>query len=375
MTSATPAERADGIVIHFLDDRLEDANEPPGLREAIADRLVNQVDDIGERLGQQLSQLRSVSSRRMPDAYLADEQVIEDELQGSAAGIRTGRALAGVLVDPRRFEHNLAQRLTPSVRWALRGEASRVPRPPTRASALSWSLSPIPWVEDEVKWPPADAVALAEVRQLTGADGDLARVNEDPYKGWVQLGMFERQATLAAEYSETPARQIVIATGLEVCDAPPPAGSMPLSSTPPNLWVVSHGRLAPSLDAEHAHVTLSSAQGPLAALIDYEGQPGAPAHNRGVGFQPFALVPRIEVIALLGLRPETPGLRYALVDDNGLAIVGRQWHGFLVHNGDYSPLVPAIHGADLILRPDLYEALVNAIGKNRLAIGVAIRYR
>ena len=146
MTRGTPEERAEGLVNMFLDDRLQDANEPPGLRKAVIDRIAGRADDIGERGGQQIGHLRSPSSRRIPDAYLADEEVIENELQTAAAGIRTARALEGVLSDPRKFEHDLAQRLAPNARWSLRSEASRVPRPPTRASVLDWSLAPIPWV-------------------------------------------------------------------------------------------------------------------------------------------------------------------------------------------------------------------------------------
>jgi hypothetical protein len=374
MTSATPEERAGALVTLFLDDRLENANEPPGLREAIIDRLAGQLDDIGKRCGEQIGQLRSPSARRIPNAYFADEQAAENELQASAAGIRTARALAGVLSNPRRFEHDLAQRLAPNARWALRSEASRVPRPPTRASVLDWSLTPIPWVENDAEWPPVGAVALADVRQLTGADGNPARVSEEPYKGWVQLGMLERQATLATRYPDVPARHILIATGLEACDGPPPANSMPLASAVPHLWAVRYHHLTPSLDAEHARIALSSAQGPLTALIDYEGQPGAPAHDRGVGLQRFTLAPRTEVIALLGLRPETPPLRHVLVDGNGAAIVGRQWRGFLTHDGNYSPLEPAIHGADLLLRSDLYDTLVNTVGKERLTLGVTVSH-
>jgi hypothetical protein len=374
MTSVTPEEQAKGIVTLFLDDRLENANEPPGLREAIIDRLAGQIDDIGKLLREQIDHLRSPSAGRIPNAYLAGEQVAENELQATAAGIRTARALAGVLSDPRRFEHNLAQRLAPNARWALRGEASRVPRPPTRASVLDWSLTPIPWIENDAEWPPAGAIALADVRQLTGADGKPARVSEEPYKGWVQLGMLERQATLATRYPDVPARHILIATGLEACDGPPPAKSMPLASAAPHLWAVRYDHLTPSLDAEHARIALNSTRGPLTALIDYEGQPGAPAYDRGVGLQRFTLAPRAEVVALLGLRPEIPALRHVLMDDNGAAIVGRQWRGFLTHDGNYSPLEPAIHGADLLLRPDLYETLVSTASKDRLALGVTVSH-
>lgn len=372
MTSATSEERAKYLVALFLDDRLKDANEPPGLRAAIADGLAGQLDDIGKRCGAQIDHPRSPSAQRIPDAYLADEEVAENELQACAAGIRIARAREGILSDPRRFERALAQRLAPNARWALRGEASRVPRPPTRVNVLDWSLAPIPWIENDDEWPPAGANALVDVRQLTGANAEPARVSEEPYKGWVQLGVIEQQATLATQYPDVAARQMLIATGLEICDGQPPANSMPFSAAPPSLWAVCYDHVAPSLMPQYARNALHSTRGPLAALIDYEGRPGAPAHDRGVGLQRFTLIPRIEIIALLELRPETPALRHVLIDDNGAALVGRQWRGYLIHDGNYSPLEPAIHGADLLLRSDLYDTLVNTVGKDRLALGVAV---
>lgn len=375
MTWGTPEQRAEGLVSMFLDERLEDANEPPGLREAVIDRVARRIDDFGKRGREQIDHLRSPSSRRIPDAYLADEETIENELQTGAAGIRSARALEGVLSDdPRRFEYHLARRLASNALWALRSEASRVPRPPTRSAALDWSLTPIPWLEKDSEWPPADAVALGEVRQLTGANAEPVRVGDEPYVGWVQLGMFERQGTLATHYPDVPARQLLIATGLEACDGPPPADSMPLSGAPPSAWAVTHDRLVARLDAEHARTKLATTCGPLAAIIDYEPQSGAPARSRGAGLYSFPLVPRLEVIALLGLRPEAPALRHALVDDNGLALVGRLWRGFLIHDGNYNPLEPAVHGADLLLRPDLYETLESTVGKDRLIFGLTVSH-
>jgi hypothetical protein len=372
MTWETLEERADGLVRMFLGERLADANEPPGLRQALTGLVAGRLDDIERRGREQIDQLRSPSSRRIPDAYLADEEIIENELQTCAAGIRTARALEGVLSDPRRFELALAQRLAPSARWSLRSEASRVPRPPTRPSVLSWSLVPIPWMENETGWPPAGA--LFHVRQLTGEEGQPVRVVEEPYMGWVQLGMFERQETFATRYPAGPARQVIVAAGLEACDGPPPANSMPLSEGPPIAWAVPCDNLVAGLDADHAQIALATTRGPLCAIISYETQRGAPAPDRGAGLPPFALVPRLEVVALLGLRPETPALRHVLIDDNGPALVGRLWRGFLIHDGNYSPLEPAVHGADLLLRPDLYDILESTVGKDRLALGIAVRH-
>jgi hypothetical protein len=192
--------------------------------------------------------------------------------------------------------------------------------------------------------------------------------------GWVQFAMFERQRTLATRYPAIPARQVFIATGLEACDGPPPANSMPLSGGPPNAWAVTYDHLMAGLDAEQARTALKTTRGPLAAIIDYEFQPGAPARDRGTGLQPIMLVPRLEVIALLALRPETPALRHVLIDDNGPALVTRMWRGFLIHDGNYSPLEPAVHGADLLLRPDLYDILESTVGKDRLSLGVTVSH-
>lgn len=370
----TPQERVEGLVKLFLDDRLEDANTPPGLREAIVDRVARLSDDIGKRCGEQIDQLRSPSTSRIPDAYFNDEEVVENELQIGAAGIRTARALEGVMTeDPRRFEQLLAQRLAPTARWAVRSEASRVPRPATRPPSLQWSLVPIPWLENDAEWPPEGAVALDGARQLTGTDAQPVRVAEDPYRGWVQLGLFERQGILATAYPNVPARQVFIATGLEACDGPPPAQSLPLSSAPPDAWAITYDHLVEDLDPERAATALKATDGPLSAIIDYALQPGAPALDRGVGLHPFPLIPRLEIVALLGLRPESPALRHVLIDDQGPALVGRLWRSFLIHDGNYGALEPAVHGADLILRPDLHNTLVKTIGKDRLNVGLTVR--
>jgi hypothetical protein len=49
---------------------------------------------------EQVGHLGSPSSRRILDAYLADEEVIENELQTVAASIRTARPFEGFLSDP-----------------------------------------------------------------------------------------------------------------------------------------------------------------------------------------------------------------------------------------------------------------------------------
>jgi hypothetical protein len=360
----------------FLDQRLKDANEPPGLRATIVERVAMQMDVIEQRGQSQLNHLRSASSQRLPEAYLIDEEILENELQRGAAGIRAARALeGGVFSNPTQFEHALAQRLTPTAQWALRGEASRVPRPPNRPPALDWSLDPIPWLNnDNDEWPPARAIPLAGVTQVEKRESYLVRLAEVPYSGWIQLGLVEQQKTLPQRYPEVPGRRLFIGAGLEALDTPAPPNSSPFSAGRPDWWAGGHDETAPQIDAHRAESTLNSAQIPLCAIVDYAGQQGAPKFHRGTGLHPYSLVPQIEIIAALGLRPERPALRYVLIDDDGPGIVGRTWHGFLIHSGDYRPLVPAVHGADLLIRPDLYDRLESVVGADRLTMRVVVDF-
>ena len=169
-------------------------------------------------------------------------------------------------------------------------------------------------------------------------------------------------------------RQILIASALEACDGPPPVNSLPFFEAPPNAWAVTYDRLMAGLDAEEARIALETTRGPLTAFIDYKFQPGSPARDRGAGLHPFAFVPRLELIALFALRPETPALRHVLVDDNGPALVSRLWRGFFIHDGSYTPLEPAVHGSDLLIRPNLYDILESTMGEATLSLSVTISH-
>lgn len=378
MNSTTPptdTRRAHRLASMFLGQRLQDANEPPGLRATIVERVALQMGTIKQRGQAQIDYLRSPSSRRLPEAYLVDEEILENELQRGAAGIRAARAREGIFSDPSQFEYELAQRLTPSALWALRSEASRVPRPPTRTAVLDWSAVPIPWLNNnDDEWPPAGAVALAGVTHVDQRDGYMVRVSEAPYSGWIQLGMLEQQETLASSSSKTRGRRLFVGAGLEARDTPAPHDSFPFSDGTPSWWAATREDVASEIDPHTAQAALRSEQVPLCALADYAGQQGAPHRSRGVGLHALSLAPSVEIIAALGLQAEKPSLRHILIDANGPALVGRNWRGFLVHGGDYYPLVPAVHGTDLLIRPDLYDQLESITGADRLSMRVIVDF-
>lgn len=367
--------RAQAMVEMAVGHRLELAGEPHGLRGAIVDGVVLRIDGISARFREQFDHLRTPSSRRIPDAFYADEQETENELQKVAAGVRTAMALGGVFGDPFDIEQNIAADLTPTGSWARRSEASRVPRPPTRPGVLGWSLDQVPWLDkSDFEWPHAEAEALTGVRQLFGANAERARVAEAPYTGWAQLGLIERQGTFASRHPANPARQVLVMSGLEVCDGAAPGNSGPLSNLPPALSAHPYPDLVTGPDQDTAREAVATMRKPLAALVFYEQTACAPSHERGPGLHQFCLTPQLEIVAMLGLRPETPAIRHVLVDDEGPALVCRQWRSFLIHDGNYGPLEPAVVGADLIIRSDLYDILEGTIGADRIDLGLTIRH-
>ena len=82
----------------------------------------------------------------------------------------------------------------------------------------------------------------------------------------------------------------------------------------------------------------------------------------GLGLPRWLLAPSRAVTDLLGLRvtPGPSGL--SLSDVHGPAVISRQWRARPVHDGSYLPHVHAVTGADLLIRPDVVDALVDIAG-------------
>lgn len=94
----------------------------------------------------------------------------------------------------------------------------------------------------------------------------------------------------------------------------------------------------------------------------------------GLGLPFYVLAPAPSVVAALGLEPTEGICGFSLSDAAGQALVCRQWHGHLVHDGNYEPLLPAAEGADLLIRPDLFTRLHDTIGDPRCRSGVKVHH-
>jgi hypothetical protein len=110
------------------------------------------------------------------------------------------------------------------------------------------------------------------------------------------------------------------------------------------------------------------------ALAD-DGREGALLRRAGLGGPPFLLAPVLPLVVALGLEPTPTISGFSLGDGDGPGLVGRQWRGHLVHDGNYQPLAPAVEGADLVVRPDLFARLLDIVGESRTRTGVSVSRR
>ncbi|MEF9908553.1 hypothetical protein [Streptomyces sp. P9-A2] len=376
-----PRQYAADLVDNYLGDRLDAAGNPPGLREAVIDLVADAFPDVETLMGTQLNLLTNGHRSQLPDAYLSDHAAAEDALQHAAAGLRAALAQAGQLGNAQNFEHHAAARLRDDPRAALRAELARVPRPLTRPEALVCSLDPAPWFSDshqaDKPWPTPGFASLTGLRFLPGGTAALARVDDGPHASWVQIGLFERQRTPARRHPDRPARQLQIIVGLEALNGDPPPGTLPVSQAPRQLWTRPWRRLGLGFPrAESAAAHISAADQALMALTTAgsTSMVDAPSRRSGLGLPPFILAPAASVVAALDLEPTNGICGFSLSDTAGEALICRQWHGHLVHDGSYEPLLPVVAGADLLIRPDLFTRLQDTIGASRCRTGVSIHH-
>ncbi|MER5711950.1 hypothetical protein [Streptomyces sp. NPDC002122] len=374
-------EAATEIVDQHLATRLISAGDPPGLHETVVDLVTEAFPQhVQALMGHQLDSLTHPSGTQWPDAYLADESAAEDALQQAAAGLRVALAQAGQMSgNAQIFERKSAARLRDDPRAALRAELARVPRPLTRPQILEWSLDPAPWFTESRGepgvWPPVGFESVAGQRRLPDGVEALPRVSSGPHEGWVQIGFTERQLTPARRYPDEPARQIQIIVGLEAGGGRTPASPLPLAKAPWQLWTRPLRHLVPHLvDTGAAVRHISTTDQPFVALTDASATTlvNAPLPSYGLGLPHLVLAPAVSVIAALGLEPTEGVCGFSLSDAQGEALVGRQWRGHLVHDGNYRPLLPAIEGADLLIRPDLFARLHNFVGAARCHVGLRV---
>jgi hypothetical protein len=143
-------------------------------------------------------------------------------------------------------------------------------------------------------------------------------------------------------------------------------GTVPLCVMPWQVWTTprrDETSRSASLEA------IASAGREASPLI---GLAVLPRGASGLGRPAFVLAPAPLLVGGLGLVPAPDEFGFVMTDVNGPALVGRLWRAHLVHDGSYQPLVHAVTGADLLLRPDLLERVTDLFGEPRLSVGLSV---
>ncbi|MGH9821633.1 MAG: AAA family ATPase [Blastocatellia bacterium] len=332
----------------------------PGLGDAVQRRVSTDVVEKGhkKRLQRQLDAYGDRSEKRWPDAYLAQEEAVEDALQRAAAGGRAARLAHGLLVsDPVKWEDQLATALLddPAVPVALEG--TRYPRPdmappPQRGdpvwSALRARAQGHPTGDAQVE--AADMHGGLLLGTLTVAAPETAPVwDAGRFRGWRQLAAVERRIYPPPNRNGDPDCVAVRLRAVELRDS----GDFRNLTLPP----VAAGDLGTWTSRFPSGVSQSTPKQTW-PIVGYDSEAIAAGDARcGLGIQAPLLSPIPWVIVTLGLRP---GALFVLDDDLGPALALVTWRTEY-ETGAYHLAWPRLRGAAIVIRHDLFDQLLGAI--------------
>ena len=328
------------------------------LGEAVCERFDSTEDDgqFRTRMQAQLRALMSPSNRRMPDAYLAWNEAIEDALQRASTGARAARMMTGEpYVDPFELEQRLSDALLDDPTLPLTLERTRHPRPevpppPPRGDSL-WNR-----LRDR-----ADGggfgetgvpVARLKKEQLCGtvsigAIGSTPTLEGGPYAGWRLIASAEQRSIAKDSLDRSPDD---VATRFRIVELGAGGDREALVLRP-----VTRGDL-------RAWFT-DPPFGPAAwdgistrPIVGFDVHvPLAQDGHAGLGVQRNLFSPTPWLVTALGLRR---GSDFVLDDRNGPALALVTWRTEY-DGGEYELAWPRLFGAGLVARGDVFDRLAN----------------
>lgn len=331
---------ATGLVDFAAKERLSRVEgRIPGLREAVAEQLAATIRDESyrEKKRAQSSGLASRASGRMPNAFFAALEGVEDSLQRVASGARSALAAAGSVVnDATAWEDETATLLTNDPSFSLDLERTREPRPPMPAPSSS---------RDAAELAIGDGVRLTNDAGRVGASTAPVAATHAPTvdtgtcKDWRVVAYLERRTVLGGYPSKGKDGRSSRAAALE----------LRVNGTP-------HSRPGP-----FGYAAMGSWWGePLAAhasssdtfLFGIDSTTEGDAAE-GLGWSVPLIAPSPFLRSSLGL--ESSG-RFELADAHGPALVFRTWRSNY-EGGEYELAFPTLCGSRILMRPDLFARL------------------
>lgn len=320
----------------------------PGLTRDVIQRasLDLETPSFDTKLKAQTRAFADQTRQHWPDAYLATEETIERAIQNSAGLGRDSMFKQGSpVVDPLAWEDDLANALLDDPELPLDIESIRVPRPNI----------PAPLDLEDVLW---DGFETSDPsRQFTSGTLSSLGTSDFPVFGsgslssWILLSSAEEMTSRMKESRESKSVRYRSALYLrneswEYLDVPP------VAEIDIDCWAVEFEEDPEGLAQSQP---LSAQDRKLASAGD------SPS---GLGIPTPLLVPVPGLTATLGLAPHG---RFSLRDDLGDALRLVTWRA-LYETSDYYLTYARICGSALILRPDLFECLLETLGSGRVLL-------
>lgn len=337
----------------------------PGLLNAVGDQVteIRASEAFKKRLKSQIDAFADSIRKQWPNAFLANDEIVEDLLQSIAAGGRTACLMAGELIaNPMEWEDQLASALLNDPTIPLLLETHRQPRP---------RISPPPSIGNEV-WVQIHESQSHSSRPsvVEAAEEDerlLATITVKPascspifeggnFGGWRWFATVENRCVKHPDWRRKTDLFVERYCALEVRNTNDRQALTrpPVTTGDLRLW---------SIEVDHTlEAPLFEKSQPLVG-IDYELAIVGDVHH-GLGVPIPLLAPTTSLISLLKLHPGEP---FSYEDENGLALALTTWRAEY-DTSDYYLARPRLWGCGIVIRPDLFNQLVTVVGEDRLVL-------
>ncbi|MCF7889840.1 ATP-binding protein [Candidatus Bipolaricaulota bacterium] len=356
---------AKSIVKEFAESRIAKAEQlVPNLRREVMNQLVARVssDIFQERFQAQIDALSSGNKNSLPNAILEDFETTEEILQRLAAGARIEKAQKGKIIkDATSWEDRLAQTILDSPSLPLKIEKTRRPRPekpiPPDKGAKVWQVAEESAITGQYKEKESivDSSIYKDSISATlkiNSGKDLPTVNSGPREGWRIIASAERR-----EINQGPAHDEDFVTGSRFCGIEHRPKNItegldvfPFAAGNAKYWIQD-------LRRQYYNNKFEKRATPLVGIdldSDFLGD-----MESGLGWSVPLLVPTVLFKQILQLSTSTKGLT---LEKNGrVAMELITWRSYYT-TSDYELKRPQLYGSQVILRPDVYEALLEIKG-------------
>ena len=348
-SSGSSDERhASANVLHYAGARISSGvAELPGLGDVVRSNVIEEMkgESYKSRKESQTRAFADLTRSRWSDAYLAKEQLVEENLQRVAGSGRAARLIAGEPVEsPETWEDDLGNLLLDDPQVAIILESTRRPRPnipPLPAPHSDWWRR-LPTADNVWGYKDEDhysaTIAVCDPEALPMCDGW-------PIDGWIWLATVEERTFPHPDWarrSESLAAVRYRVAEIRVNEDERALTRPPVATGDLALW---RAQVDPrAFDGFAGSQPIVSIDRQAALLGDLAATLGAPG---------VVLMPTVSLIASLQLRP-IEEIGYA--DESGPALVPAIWRADYDRSDYHLPMTQTV-GAGIAIRRDLLAQL------------------